>query len=218
MADVSHELRTPLTIIRGEAQVTLRQQTATVEIYQETLNTILEQSVKLSKLVDDLLLLARAEMHEFTLDVAQCTLESELSEQVTKWQKVIKTRDITFQSQLQHNQSVVIDKERIIQALTILIENANKYSSPGAPIIVALDDDNNWIRINIMDTSDGISSSDLEHIFERFVRLKRQGDGMGLGLSIAKAIAEAHGGTLTARSELSKGSVFTLSLKKPASH
>lgn len=218
MADVSHELRTPLTIIRGEAQVTLRQQTATVEIYQETLNTILEQSVKLSKLVDDLLLLARAEMHEFTLDVCQCILEPELSEQVTKWQKVIKTREIFFHSHLQQNQCVIIDKERIIQALTILIENANKYSSPGTPIVVSVDDDNDWIRINIEDNSEGISSSDLEHIFERFVRLKRQGDGMGLGLSIAKAIAEAHGGTLTASSVLSKGSIFTLSLKKPASH
>ena len=83
---------------------------------------------------------------------------------------------------------------------------------------MSVEDDNNWIRIKIVDTSEGISSSDLEHIFERFVRLKRQGDGMGLGLSIAKAIAEAHGGTLTATSELSKGSVFTLSLKKPAQH
>lgn len=217
MADVSHELRTPLTIIRGEAQVTLRQKSATNEIYQETLHTILEQSVKLSKLVDDLLLLARAEMHEFTLDVAEYSLKSLLNEQIALWQKIVKPRVISLKwniDSVDKSQTVIIDKDRIIQALTILIENASKYSTEHAPITLAVDENDHWVNIHVIDISEGISSSDLEHIFERFVRLKRKGDGMGLGLSIAKAIAEAHGGKLVATSTLDKGSTFTLSIKK----
>jgi signal transduction histidine kinase len=212
MADVSHELRTPLTIIRGEAQVTLRQHSASNEIYQETLQTILEQSVNLSKLVDDLLLLARAEMHEFNLDVGKCDLQALLQQQTNLWQKVTKPRDFILNWGPNTPLHIFIDEGRIIQALTILIENAHKYSHPEAPITLEVTTSKGDVHMNVVDSGDGISSSDLAHIFERFVRLKRKGDGMGLGLSIAKAIAEAHSGHLSASSTLGKGSVFTLSL------
>lgn len=213
MADVSHELRTPLTIIRGEAQVTLRQRSATTDIYQETLETVLEQAINLSKLVDDLLLLARAEMHEFTLDLAKTDLKVLLSQQAATWQKVIKPRDFTVDWKIDDEVQVLVDEGRLLQALTILIENAHKYSRENEPITLQVSTHNDWINLSIIDIGEGISSGDLEHVFERFVRLKRKGDGMGLGLSIAKAIAEAHGGKLEAHSTLGKGSQFTLALK-----
>lgn len=213
MADVSHELRTPLTIIRGEAQVTLRQRSATTDIYQETLETVLEQAINLSKLVDDLLLLARAEMHEFTLDLAKTDLKVLLSQQAATWQKVIKPRDFTVDWKIDDEVQVLVDEGRLLQALTILIENAHKYSRENEPITLQVSTHNDWINLTIIDIGEGISSGDLEHVFERFVRLKRKGDGMGLGLSIAKAIAEAHGGKLEAHSTLGKGSQFTLALK-----
>lgn len=213
MADVSHELRTPLTIIRGEAQVTLRQRSATNEIYQETLETVLEQAINLSKLVDDLLLLARAEMHEFTLDLAKTNLKTLLEQQTSTWQKVTKPREFKLEWAVNRNVHVFIDEGRLLQALTILIENAHKYSHEGQPITLKVSSNNDWVTLSVIDIGDGISSGDLEHVFERFVRLKRKGDGMGLGLSIAKAIAEAHGGKLEAHSTLGKGSEFMLAIK-----
>lgn len=212
MADVSHELRTPLTIIRGEAQVTLRQAAATNEIYKETLETILEQAVNLSKLVDDLLLLARAEMHEFTVDLVKSDLHGLLTQNMHLWQKLTKPRTFDLQWLANMNLYVLIDKDRILQVLTILIENAHKYSYADAPITLKVENVGSTIMVSVIDTGDGISSSDLQHVFERFVRLKRKGNGMGLGLSIARAIAEAHNGTLSAQSTLGKGSQFTLTL------
>ncbi|MEC8233246.1 MAG: HAMP domain-containing sensor histidine kinase [Pseudomonadota bacterium] len=212
MADVSHELRTPLTIIRGEAQVTLRQHSADNDVYKETLQTILEQAVNLSKLVDDLLLLARAEMHEFTLDFSKHDLHALLEQQVRLWQKVTKSREFILNWTLSQPVDVFIDEGRIIQALTILVENAHKYSREQEPIAINVSACESMVCIHVVDIGDGISSSDLDHIFERFVRLKRKGDGMGLGLSIAKAIAEAHGGQLEAKSTLGEGSTFTLML------
>jgi signal transduction histidine kinase len=212
MADVSHELRTPLTIIRGEAQVTLRQHSADNDVYKETLQTILEQAVNLSKLVDDLLLLARAEMHEFTLDFSKHDLHALLEQQVRLWQKVTKSREFILNWTLSQSVDVFIDEGRIIQALTILVENAHKYFREQEPIAINVSACESMVCIHVVDIGDGISSSDLDHIFERFVRLKRKGDGMGLGLSIAKAIAEAHGGQLEAKSTLGEGSTFTLML------
>lgn len=212
LADVSHELRTPLTIIRGEAQVTLRQAAASNEIYKETLETILEQAVNLSKLVDDLLLLARAEMHEFTVDLVKSDLHSLLTQNMPSWQKLTKPRDLDIKWLAKEKAQVLIDSDRISQALTILIENAHKYSYPDTPISLRVESEDQNINVSVIDCGEGISSSDLQHVFERFVRLKRKGNGMGLGLSIAKAIAEAHHGALTAHSTLGKGSQFTLTL------
>ena len=218
MADVSHELRTPLTIIRGEAQVTLRLSGTSNEIYKETLETILEQAVNLSKLVDDLLLLARAEMHEFSVDLIKTDLNDLLSQNLSSWQKLTKPRVLDIQWLADKKVQVLIDKDRIAQALTILIENAHKYSYPDMPIVLRIENQGSNIGISVIDTGEGISSGDLQHVFERFVRLKRKGNGMGLGLSIAKAIADAHHGALTAHSTLGKGSQFTLALPVIENH
>ncbi|MEC8377143.1 MAG: HAMP domain-containing sensor histidine kinase, partial [Pseudomonadota bacterium] len=162
---------------------------------------------------DDLLLLARAEMHEFTLDLAKTNLKTLLEQQTSTWQKVTKPREFKLEWAVNRNVHVFIDEGRLLQALTILIENAHKYSHEGQPITLKVSSNNDWVTLSVIDIGDGISSGDLEHVFERFVRLKRKGDGMGLGLSIAKAIAEAHGGKLEAHSTLGKGSEFVLAIK-----
>ena len=211
MADVSHELRTPLTIIRGEAQVTLRQSSQEEAVYKETLQTILDQAVNLSKLVDDLLLLARAEMHEFTLEISQCELRPIITRQLQLWEKMSPQRAFSIQWNADENLCILVDKDRFMQALTILLENANKYSPPSGTITIAVSVENKWATISVIDEGDGISPSDIEHIFERFVRLKRNTEGMGLGLSIARAIIDAHNGKLWAESTLGEGSTFSLS-------
>lgn len=213
LADISHELRTPLTIIRGEAQVTLRMKSAAVDDYKETLTAILQQSVNLSHLVDDLLLLTRAEMNQLQLEITQELLIPMLEKEVSKWQKLHQDRRIDLvASEAFQNISIKIDKHRIQQALSILIDNAIKYSGSGKPVEVDLHRHGTFLVISVHDQGDGISATEIENIFERFVRFSKHNDGLGLGLPIAKAIVEAHGGQMQVESVQGAGSVFSIHL------
>ncbi len=211
--DISHELRTPLTIIRGEAQVSLRMSKAEAEDYQNTLQSILGQAVDLSRLVDDLLLLTRAEMNNLNLERSQQNIYGLVQEQVEKWQRYDESQKVDLVSEpectsLQLN----IDKHRIQQVISILLDNAFKYSSSEQAICIQMQTIPNALQISVKDFGDGISAAEIEHIFERFVRFRKNKDGLGLGLPIAKAIVDAHGGHIHAESELGKGSIFTFIL------
>jgi len=213
IADVSHELRTPLTIIRGEAQVTLRMQAATQEDYKETLGSILEQSVNLSNLVDDLLFLTRAEMHQVQLEVSPVNLLELLGSEVDRWQRRCEDRVISVVAgEHAENIEVSIDKPRIQQVLSILLDNASKYSQAGGSIEVGLRRQSSDVLITVSDTGDGISATEVENVFERFVRFSKHDEGLGLGLPIAKAIVEAHGGSIAVESIQGEGSTFVISL------
>ncbi|WP_026377079.1 sensor histidine kinase [Aestuariibacter salexigens] len=211
IADVSHELRTPLTIIRGEAQVTLRLKSACEEDYKETLSSILNQSVTLSRLVDDLLLLTRAEMNQLQLELASVAMQPLLQTEVSKWQRLHTERQITVSAD-DDTVTVKIDTPRIQQVLSILIDNAVKYSAPGMPVNVSLTSDSSYAKVTVKDCGDGISAAEIENVFERFVRFRKHNDGLGLGLPIAKAIVEAHGGSIVATSVPGEGSTFSFSL------
>jgi signal transduction histidine kinase len=213
IADVSHELRTPLTIIRGEAQVTLRLKSACEEDYQATLTAILEQSVNLSRLVDDLLLLTRAEMNQLNLEVGATKIKPLLNTEVLKWQRRHQERNISFITDLVTDDTVVIiDAPRIHQVLSILMDNATKYSPSDLPIMVSVKQNNTFIVISVKDSGKGISATEIENIFERFVRFSKHNQGLGLGLPIAKAIIEAHDGQITVESVQGEGSIFSVTL------
>lgn len=217
LADLSHELRTPLTVIRGEAQVTLRHPTVGSEAYRQTLDTILAQAVGLSRLVDDLLLLARAEISQLTLDLEYCELDVWLKQQVSHWSRVAKTHQ--FKLSLEHGDkalSVKVDSQRLAQVLAILIDNAIKYSPSQSDITLTSRVIGDRACITVTDQGNGIAPADLGPIFERFVRINRRGDGAGLGLAIARTIIEAHGGEITVESVLNKGTSFTLWLPMEA--
>ena len=212
LADISHELRTPLTIIRGEAQVTLRLKSASSEDYQETLSAILEQSVNLSRLVDDLLLLTRAEMNQLHLNCQSTALLPLLSSETSKWQKLHPNRDVSLKCASEHMQPYAhIDSQRIQQVISILLDNAVKYSPTTTPIEVGISENSNRVIVTVKDYGEGISATEIENVFERFVRFSKH-EGLGLGLPIAKAIIEAHGGTISAQSLKGEGSTFTLTL------
>lgn len=213
IADVSHELRTPLTIIRGEAQVTLRLKSASQEDYKETLSAILEQSVGLSRLVDDLLLLTRAEMNQLQLATEAVQVVPMLEAEAEKWQRLHNGREISFKSGLEgENTKALIDKPRIQQVLSILLDNATKYSASDQPIDLNISSKGDSVLVSITDHGTGISAAEVDNIFERFVRFGKNDEGLGLGLSIAKAIVKAHGGDITVESVVGQGSTFTLSL------
>ncbi|MFT6957901.1 MAG: two-component system OmpR family sensor kinase [Halieaceae bacterium] len=213
IADVSHELRTPLTIIRGEAQVTLRMQTANQEDVRETLTSILEQAVNLSQLVDDLLLLTRAEMHQIQLQLAPVNLFDLVTAEVSRWQRHCEDRVISINASKQSEKvEALIDKPRIQQVLSILIDNATKYSKTGGSVDIGIAQRSAQLVITVSDTGDGISATQVENIFERFVRFSRHDEGLGLGLPIAKAIIEAHGGQIVVESIQGEGAIFSIIL------
>ncbi|PLW82459.1 two-component sensor histidine kinase [Kineobactrum sediminis] len=213
IADVSHELRTPLTIIRGEAQVTLRLQAASEVDYKETLRSILEQSVNLSHLVDDLLLLTRAEMNQLHLEIMQVRIKPLLDAEIAKWQRLHPDRTYTLVTgQKIDNTAVMIDSARIQQVVSILLDNATKYSTAGQPVEVSISNTGAFMTIAVKDSGEGISAAEVENIFERFVRFSKRNEGLGLGLSIAKAIVEAHGGQIAVESVQGQGSTFSFTL------
>lgn len=215
MADISHELRTPLTIIRGEAQITLRQTHSDEQTYRDTLQVILDQSIGLSRLVDDLLLLTRAEMNQLRMEFTQFDLQELLAQQVSYWQRTHPQRLIQLDCEEQETEFLIEgDEQRIQQVIAILIDNAIKYSSATAPVSVKIENDRSHYSIAVTDEGDGMSPSELQAVFDRFVRFKSKADGMGLGLSIAKAIVTAHHGEIRAESSQRVGSVFRIILPK----
>jgi signal transduction histidine kinase len=213
IADVSHELRTPLTIIRGEAQVTLRMRSASAQDYNQTLVSILEQAVNLSRLVDDLLLLTRAEMNQLNLELIPVEIMPLLKSEVVKWEKHEPNRSFILKVPDAIDEIIVmIDKQRIQQVISILLDNATKYSKLNQPIEVALEKSSTHITIAITDSGEGISAAEVDNIFERFVRFSKHNEGLGLGLPIAKVIVEAHGGRISVESSQGQGSVFSVVL------
>jgi len=211
--DISHELRTPLTIIRGESQITLRMSSPNENDYRDTLNSVLHQAVDLSRLVDDLLLLARAEMNKLHLDLSLESILPILDVEVEKWRKQAVGRDILFN--VAPNLASVqlsIDAHRIHQVMSVLLDNAIKYSSEADPINVSAAIEGDEVLVSIRDQGKGISGAEIEHIFERFVRFSKHRHGIGLGLSIAKAIIDAHDGKIIVDSSPGQGSTFSFSL------
>lgn len=213
IADVSHELRTPLTIIRGESQVTLRLQSASEADYKETLQAILEQSINLSRLVDDLLLLTRAEMNQLQLQIMPIHIKPLLDGEIIKWQRFHLDRTFSLKVDAVSDEvAVMVDQQRIQQVLSILLDNATKYSAPGQGVEISISWKETFIAIAVKDSGNGISAAEVENIFERFVRFSKHNEGLGLGLPIAKAIVEAHGGQISVVSVQGQGSTFSITL------
>lgn len=217
IADISHELRTPLTIIRGEAQVTLRQTDPAIGDFRTALKTILDQVIGLSVLVDDLLLLARAEVSQIRLFHGDIVITDFLKAIVEQWQRKIPLRDfrLSFDENSDESLKINADEQRLRQVMTILIDNATRYSDSDKPIDISLSVEQEKIIVSVRDYGSGISPSDLQYVFERFVRFKPRTDGAGLGLSIARVLIEAHKGEMSAQSELGEGSIFMFTIPRP---
>ncbi|AGH43403.1 sensor histidine kinase [Paraglaciecola psychrophila] len=130
-----------------------------------------------------------------------------------KWQRLHHERNIPLSTDSISETSVVsIDAPRIQQVLSILLDNAIKYSPPDLPVEVSVKLSDSLISISIKDSGKGISATEIENIFERFVRFSKHNQGLGLGLPVAKAIIEAHGGKITVESVLGEGSIFSVTL------
>jgi len=216
-ADASHELKTPITVLKGEIEVALRR-ARTGDEYRTILMSNLEEINNMGKIVDDLLLLSRADSGEVPLtkviiDLSEFLTETQVQAQVLATPKSI---DVYF-----HNDNrayALADPLRLKSMMLNLIENAIKYSLQEGRIDIRLEQKDDFAVITVSDQGIGIPQEALPHIFDRFFRVdkarSRQEGGSGLGLSICKWIAEAHDGSISATSEPGKGSAFIVRIPR----
>lgn len=203
LADVSHELRTPLTIIRGEADVALRGADCSVDEYREVLNRTRDAADHTARIVDDLLFVARQESGEVRIRPREVDLADLVQHAVTAAEALGGgTKAVTFEASVSEAK-LQADPRRIQQVVTILLENALRYG--GESVEVRLDHAPGGFAVTIADDGPGLTDSEREHVFERFFRGSnaaiRYDGGAGLGLPVAKAIVEAHGGQIALTSE-----------------
>jgi heavy metal sensor kinase len=216
-ADASHELRTPLAIIRGEADVALSQ-TRTPREYQETLNIMRDEAKRLSRIVDDMLSLARAEAGEHKL---LCT-EIYLNDLVEECCRAVQTLAISKNTSVlfAHNEDTEFkgDEDLLRRMILNLLDNAIKYTPYGGTVRIDLTDEIEQIQLCVSDNGIGIPADASMHVFNRFYRVdktrSRSEGGTGLGLSIVKWVAEAHHGTVKLESNSGLGSKFIVTLPR----
>jgi len=209
VADVSHEMRTPLTTIRGNVDLMRR-----FGYDEEAIAAIDGEARRMSRLVEDLLLLAKADAGRLPLERQLVELDSIVVEVFNQARVLSDT--VTVALGPVEPARVIGDSDRIKQLLLNLISNGLKYTPEGGTVTLGLQRDGEWVDVNVTDTGVGIPAEDLPHIFDRFYRVdkarSRAQGGTGLGLSIAKWLAEAHGGQITVTSEPGSGSTFTIRL------
>jgi len=211
--DVSHELRTPLTIIRGEIEVLLRKKRSPEE-YLKTLNSVLEESFRMEKIINDLLFLSRVEAMDHEIFNDKVRLDEVLHEVLTNRRQALESKNLSLELAGLPALQVQGNRDLIERMVSNLIDNAVRYNSPGGSIAVTLNEHEDKVGLEIRDTGIGIPEESIKHIFDRFFvvdksRSKETG-GAGLGLSIVKWIADNHNVKIEVHSKLNQGTVFIL--------
>jgi len=214
IADAAHELRTPLSNIRGYLEA-IRDGVKEPDV--DTIRTLDEEAILLSRLVDDLQELSLAEAGELKLvyqleDIA--TLVNQIAASV---QPQAAARGVSVANDLPATLPPVnIDYNRISQVLRNLLENAIAHTGDGGNITLSASQQGDWLEVSVTDNGEGIPVEDLPNIFERFYRVDksrtRATGGSGLGLTVSKRLVEAHGGKIEVQSELGKGSRFSFTI------
>lgn len=211
-ADASHELRTPITLIRATAELTLRRDRS-VETYREALRHIIDESDRTARLIEDLLVLARADAGLPALPLDRLELTPLVRDVCEQGQILAAERQLQFSAEVP-DQPVYVDANdpALRRLLLLLVDNAVKYTPAGGRVTVSVALDSSGPSVTVRDTGIGIPDAALPHVFERFYRVdesrNREAGGAGLGLSIAQWIAERHHARLEAESVLGTGSSF----------
>jgi signal transduction histidine kinase len=210
LADVSHELRTPLTTMRGNLDLIERMG----EADPESISAIQLEIERMTRLVGDLLLLARADSGGLPLERKPVEVDNILFDVYRQVAMLNPPVDVKL---VDVDQVTVLgDADRLKQLFLNLVENAIKYTPEGGSVELSLSKKGGWAQFEVCDTGIGIPPENLSHIFDRFYRVDkaraRAHGGSGLGLSIAKWIAQAHGGAIRVKSQLGEGTTFTVTL------
>ena len=229
-ADLGHELRTPATSIRGEAEIALRGGDKPVEEYRQTLARIVGGVDQLTRVIHDLLLIAKAEADQLVMHPAPVDLRALLGDASEQAMALGAPQGVQVQW-LEDQRggdgvealptgcvAVYADADRLRQALMIVLDNAVRYSAPGTTVRVGLRGAPDGVQVVVRDEGIGIDADELPRVFERFVRGRRarahRADGTGIGLSIAHAIVQAHQGEIDVESAPLQGTVVRITLRR----
>lgn len=213
-ADIAHELRTPLAVQRANLEAL---QDGVYPLSMETLEPILEQNKHLTRMVEDLRTLAQADARALALEKVPVDLSRLVEQGVENFKPQARQQNIEMDLIIASPiPNIEADARRITQILNNLLVNGLQHTPEGGKIEVRLDQEAAYAALKVRDTGEGIPEEALPRIFDRFYRADRSRarvkGGSGLGLTIARQLAEAHGGTLTAENHHEKGAVFTLRL------
>ncbi len=228
VANVSHELRTPLTSITGYVETLLDHETSLSAQAREFLSTILKNAIRMNRLTEDLLVMARVESSEQEMHPAPIPADVLVRDAVQAMSGLVQDAQAILEIGVTTTRKVLADNDAILQVLSNLIENGVKYGQPrNAPhsrILIScseVSDPTAAVEFSVRDFGAGIASEHLDRIFERFYRVdkarSRESGGTGLGLAIARHTVLAHGGTIRAESEMNAGSTFLFTLPAAAS-
>lgn len=214
VADVAHELRTPISNIRGYLEAV---NDGLMKADAKAIQSLNEESNRLSRLVDELQELSLAEAGELKLQCQAGDISRLIDQAVVAIQAQAAAKGVSLSTDLGGEiPPVSVDSQRMAQVLHNLLDNAVAHTESGGQVTVSAMRKDEWIEVAVIDTGEGIPDEDLPNIFERFYRVDksraRATGGSGLGLTIAKRLVEAHGGSIEVRSELGKGSRFTFTL------
>jgi heavy metal sensor kinase len=215
MADASHELRTPISAARTAADVMLAQPHRDEDEYRDALSVIVAQTTRLGRMVDDMLVLARADVGGYRLRVTGCRLDEILEDAARTSRVLASIRKVTLDVVVEAEVRMPGDEALLRQMTLNLLDNAVKHTPAGGRVRLCLRTRNGTAEIAVSDTGWGIPVEDRERVFERFVRLDTARDtsgGAGLGLPIARWIAESHRGTLALLASGPSGSTFVVRL------
>jgi two-component system phosphate regulon sensor histidine kinase PhoR len=219
VANVSHELRTPLTAVRGYVEALLDESTDPSEV-RRFLEIIGRHTLRMERLVRDLLRLARLDAGQELLEHVPCTVESLFGGVVTELAPALEAREQTVEQHIAADAATINgDPAKLHDALRNLVENATNYSPEGSAITMASERNGDAIHLIVSDSGPGIPEADLPRVFERFYRVDksrtrgtRDPGGTGLGLAIVKHLIELHKGKVTAANRPEGGAIFTIAL------
>jgi len=212
--DVSHELKTPLTILKGETEVALRKERSNEE-YRHLLQSNLEEIDRMAQIIDDLLLLSKADRKDVKLNIENISLRDLIADVCMKMKIFADKKEITLMVDELADVRLSGDELKLRRMLWNIIENGIKYTPKDGMVTVSSYTNNGCVCINVRDNGIGISADDMKYIFDRFYRADRsrkRESGSGLGLSISKWIAEAHKGAIEVTSQPAQGSQFLIKL------
>ncbi|MCM3588347.1 HAMP domain-containing histidine kinase [Mesobacillus maritimus] len=217
LASISHELRTPLTYLKGYTDILLKRKLP-IEEQQKYLTIIREESNRLSVLIKDLFELAKIDKNTFMIEKQPIPLHEFLTSIERKLAPAFSERNMIFTIQCPTNLFLRADPARLEQIILNLLDNAMKYSEEGSETTIKVSKNKHSVHLAVTDQGKGIPAEDLPYLFNRFYRVDksrtRSLGGTGLGLAIVKELVDQHGGAISVKSELGKGTEFLLTFKE----
>jgi two-component system sensor histidine kinase ResE len=220
IANVSHELRTPIAMLQGYSEAIIDDIAGSDEEKKEIAKIIYDESLRMGRLVNELLDIARMEAGHVELNIEKVEIESFSERIVRKFQGLAREQDITLSLDLNDGTSIKCDPDRIEQVLTNLLHNAIRHTDKNGQVTLRVHQFDEGIKFDVKDTGSGIPEVDLPYVFERFYKADkartRGRGGTGLGLAIAKNIIDAHDGNISVHSKVNEGTTFSffIPLKK----